>query len=358
MTESLPTAPLVAAAAIIILAKRPGIRPGLALGAALAALCLVRPAFQVTLPFLGFAWLLKDYSLRPPGRRRVGLITTAAAVAAGFLIVSGPWLVRNARAGIYGLSASNSAILWLGVCQSGLLSDDFPLPDEVRARYNTTLRANPSNDENSLQMVTWLNAWRSDENRTLLSDWATFSIRADPAAYAGMTLRAVGWQLQLFIPGKVGVRQRHDELRWIVRRLSANGQATSAQPYPNFNITGKPDNIDRFQMPAGRGPFVRYFRWWTNRHWMGYPRAVHFAAAAIAIVTLVIRRQWTLALVLLATLAYMAMHAAFLLVPSRYTAPCWTVWWIGVSVVVATIGRRLASSGVSERQAGRTIEVV
>lgn len=356
MTEALATALLVACAAMVLLSRR-RLWASAGFGMALGAICLVRPAFQVLAPFLVLAWLLERPRAAPtPGRPRWGALL--AAVAAGGLLVTGPWLVRNWRAGVIGMSASNSAVLWIGVCEAGLLADDFPLPDEVRARYEQSVRPAPDIDENVIQMVSWLDAWRSDQNRTLLKDWAVHSIRSDPGRYATTVAGAVGWQLQVFPRTWFGRPGRYDEMKWLLGRLGEDAWMSSPrQVFPNFQLSGTMQRPERFMMPAGRGPFTRYFRWWANRSWVGLPRVALFGCAIAATVLLARRRRWGGALLLLGTLAYTGMHAAFLLVPSRYSLPCWIVWWIGLAVVAGAAGewvvaRRRAREKVSTAGTG------
>src|SRR6185369_5018377 len=48
----------------------------------------------------------------------------------------------------------------------------------------------------------------------------------------------------------------------------------------NFSVTGTVEGAERFAMAAPHGPFVRYFHWWALRHWLAWPRAGLFGAAA------------------------------------------------------------------------------
>src|SRR6185369_11399810 len=52
------------------------------------------------------------------------------------------------------------------------------------------------------------------------------------------------------------------------------------------------------------------------------------------------RREWAVAGLLAGTLAFIAVHAAFLLPSSRYGMPCWLIWWVGVAYVVRWAGER------------------
>lgn len=345
LSEPLATLLLVLCAAFMILPRRRSWAALIGLGASLAALCLVRPAFQVMAPFIvaGVALGLCK------GRQWQSPIAAIAVVSAAFLSVLGPWLVYNRERGFVGLIASNAVILWVGVAESGLLADDYPLPADVRGEYERLVKPAPQHDAHVMQMVSNLNAWTDAGHRKVLTRWAEASLVASPRRYAAAAFEALMHQLGWF---PAWASFRHDETRWMLWRLSQDGRKYGNR-WANFNISGEPWDVDRFAMGPPRGPMRNWFGWWSRRGWLWLPRVALASCAAAAAGMLLRRRRWPEAMLLLGSLAYVAVHAAFLLTVSRYSAPCWTLWWVAPASLVGVMrARRGANQPTSAETAG------
>jgi hypothetical protein len=176
-------------------------------------------------------------------------VLAGVAIVAGFFAVTGAWLVHNWRMGVMGMSSSNATVAWVGVCEAGLLADDFPLPERVRAEYERSVKPAPDNDENALQFVVFVDGWKSEEGRSLLKKWAVHSITSSPGGLHGDG-GARGGVATGTVPD-LG-RARHDELRWLLWRLSQDGLKLE-QRQPNVNVTGRPAGLDQFIMPRAAG---------------------------------------------------------------------------------------------------------
>src|SRR5262249_46661141 len=159
---------------------------GLGLGVGIGALCMVRPAFQLIVPALGLAWVLG----RRGGRQRGA---AGVAILGGFLGVGGAGVGLQGGGGVRGSGSGGAHGGWgarVGVCEAGLLADDFPLPEKVRLEFERSVKPAPDVDEKALQFVVWMDAWKSEEGRSLLKQWVLHSVRSAPGAYAAMVVRA------------------------------------------------------------------------------------------------------------------------------------------------------------------------
>ncbi|MCC6661324.1 MAG: hypothetical protein IT437_10605 [Phycisphaerales bacterium] len=320
LTEALSTALLVFSAWLVL--NRPGwpLLRACILGTALGALCLVRPAFQVVVPFFGVAVCVAPGAAR---RTPCGL-----ALAAALGVTLAPWVVRNAQHGTYGLSGAKSVYFWIGAHQSGLLTQ--PPPGALREAYMEFAAPDPASDAGMHRFLGSMRAWNSAATQTALREWTWMSIRSSPGRYARALARAALWQLDVVIPGGP---MPSNEARWLVRRLSRDGR-TLGMPAANVQYTASPSPLEPFWTNRPPGWFGWYFLAWA-RNQPVLPIRVVLCACALAATVLAARaREYAAALVLAGTLAYWGVHAATLLHNSRYSLPCWVVWWVAPAVIV------------------------
>ncbi|MEX2218325.1 MAG: hypothetical protein WD749_06150 [Phycisphaerales bacterium] len=327
LTESVSTFLLVALAAMSVgPGSRQPVRPA-ALGLVLGALCLVRPAFQVFVPFLALGVALQARATVPRAIR----LRSAAILLLAFGLVVGPWVYRNAQHGTRGLSGGNGVFLWIGVAQAGLLVPDFPLPGAIEERYRSIIATGRPDDGSIHRFLGAVNAWRSPGVDRLLGRWARASVRARPLGYSSAALHGVCWQLGLFPRSGSAV---HNETTWMLRRFSQDGRE-GGMAAPNFQFNQPITGLDHFAQPKGRGPLAWTLDRLATPLSSGWPRLLLGALAVFATGAFARAGRWTLALCLAASLAHCLAHAAFLLPYSRYTLPCWVLWCIAVADIPA-----------------------
>jgi hypothetical protein len=320
LTEAL-SAVLLMVSVWLACGTRHAVLRGCVLGAALAALCLVRPAFQVIVPFLGLALCVA------PGLTRGERCGAACAMvlAAGLALM--PWVVRSARQGTYGLSGAKSVYLWIGMHQSGLLA--APAPEPLREAY-TKWASDPADDAGMHRFLGSRRAWESAEVQAALREWTWRSLRESPGGYAAAAARAGLWQLDVFVPGGP---MPHNETRWLVRRVGRDGR-DAGMPAANVQYAFSPRDVGAFWSDRGPGWFGAYFRAWARNQPALPVRVVLLGFAVCGVVLAVRARRYAVALVLAGTLAYWGIHAATLLYNSRYSLPCWAVWWVAPAVAI------------------------
>lgn len=317
---------------------------GAALGATLAALCLTRPAFQITVPFLAAAILLSLVA-RPPAdtdvaestsvarrapRRQLALAAVALAITLGGLLT--PWIAHNAGRGIRGLSGAGSVFFWLGARQAGLLEGTEP-PERVRPHYERLLAGEPPHSDRVYPFLVQSGAWSDHEARRALSAWTREAIAADPGRYAVAAARAGLWQLDIApAPGPSG------ELRWFMRRLAVPPPPRDGAP--NFQFDVQWAGTETFAMRRPPGPMARVIAFTAGGDWSGVLNALLAACAAVSLVASLIRRRWAWALILAAGAAYLGAHAIALLPSSRFGLPIWASWYIAPALLIALRPKR------------------
>jgi hypothetical protein len=362
MTESVATFLLVLSAWLVLFPQGDGGRRGwgivlaAATGLSLGMLCLVRPAFQIVVPFFASAAVVRSGVSPSTGPRRKRVAGVGLTLIASFLAITGPWLVSNAERGIIGFSGANSGFFWIGMSHNGLLIDDPAVPPVVRDSYNALVRPHAEWDGATHEFLHAIGAWDSPATISMLGRWARRSVRASPVGYGRAALRSLGHQLDIFGGAD---RLMANELAWMMYRageresaLRANGGAGAL----NFNAGGDAPGIStRFAMPAARGPWARYLRWSAVHgpgNGTGVVRALMAAVAAVAVVLGIRRRRWPLALAFLGTFAYVGVHAAVLLFNSRFSAPCWAVWYVAPAAVLGLVQWRRGNADSQHLPAG------
>lgn len=328
LTETLATFLLVLSVWLATGTTRPGLRAA-CLGAALASLCLVRPAFQVTVPLLVAALVLSAGPIRHA--RTSGLV--CAAVLG---LMPAPWLAHNAGRGIAGLSGASSVFFWMGAYEAGLIDGHVAPPPRVREAYDRLLAGEPPGSDRLYAFLTECGAWSDPQARAALSRWTLETIRAQPGGYAAAVGRTV--LLQLDVGSK--------ELPWSLRRLSRPARLRADAP--NFQFHGEQPGMEPFAMHGKPGPAARLIGVLGASKVSGAMNVLLLIAAAGAGVLCVLRRRWAWAFVLAATGAYFGAHVLTLLPYSRFSLPVWVCWYIAPAVLLALRRRGDDLTGAAE----------
>lgn len=338
LTEGLTTFLLLAVLTVAVLPQRKIVLRAMMIGGALALLVLVRPAFQVIVPILLLGWLLQFGML---SRRAV---LSAGVLAGMFVLAVSPWLLYNHQRGIRGFSGGSSSFIWIGVAGAGFLDDAYLLPEGVRASYEKHVKPMPQGSGKYI-FLNQIDAFANPESRQLLTSWAMHSIRQDPQAYAKTFGYALLWQLGWF--PRQGVIT-HSETSWALWRLTHDGRKDGVGPV-NVQTSEGPD-VSRFAMYSKPGPQRLYFARITR--WRDFG-AVHvgFLAAALAAAGIgAARGRWMIAAAMMATIAYYAIHAVFLLPYDRFGVPIWIAWYLAPAALVHVIGPKAAAADAAHEQ--------
>lgn len=322
LTET-PTALIgAAAAATALLCRRDRLSTALGLGALLSAACLMRPALQVMVPFVGLAWLLRVHA---PVQRRMML---AGALAGAFLAASAPWLAYTGRRGVNGFARGSNWVLWYGTAFHGLLDPRYPLDERTRRAYDQIVGANPPTNDALSRVIVETDAFTDPVQDAALGAWARASILKRPAAYAASAFFTLLWQLNCGIAGKPPM---YDEMLLLTKRPFAVGSYPVA---PNFQGAGRFPGWDKFVMNWTGGALEPYLVWWGEGRLRGVPQIPLFLAALAATVAALLRREWGLAVFFAGTLALVGASCALLMPVTRYALPAWTLWYIAAAWVM------------------------
>ncbi|MBI5863913.1 MAG: hypothetical protein HZB38_05295 [Planctomycetes bacterium] len=335
MTEAPSTVFVLAATAVVLIPTRRRLIWGGVLGLLLAALCLIRPTFQVIVPFFALAFALDGGGGWRD--RTVRLSAVLAALAIGLA----PWLLfQRATQGEARLSFGNGAHLFSGVARVGLVKEDYPLPPDVQAAY-APYAGKPMGD-----VAFWNFCWRIEghsRNEALLRAWSLASIRVSPAEYARCVLHAAAWQLNFSMDG--GPLDWH-ELHDIVNRVAREGDGVQYDPGAVNPL------LDQLNHSTAGGPLRPLLDRIGRKSPRGVPQVPLLACALIVAGICVFRRNSALALILLGSLAFLAAHAAFLFPNGRYQLPTWILWYMTPALLIqwsfkALLARRVHAAAPS-----------
>jgi hypothetical protein len=314
-------------AAAVHMDRRPLLGAGAA-GLTLACACLVRPVMQVALPFLALAAMLVP---APAWHRRTASL---GVFVLAFALTASPWLVHNARRGIYGFGEGFAWALWVSLVQQDLFDREHPVPPEVEPAAKVLREARDGGQ------VVW--SFLADpavvaQPKSFYRDWALASIRKQPGRYVQRIGWAMLWQLNLYpARGPITWEQTREFLRWVTR-----GNAVQPEEPSNFFVTDWiPPELRSLGMPLRDGIVQRAFAAWVNMHPGGIPQVPLFVLALAGGVLSLRRRQWHMTGVLLATGAVLAIHAVMVCYQSRYSIPAWIAWYPLSAYVLGGFGRR------------------
>lgn len=319
------TEPLLAALLVVAFALMLGTRRRwpvlIAVGITLGLLVLVKPTFQVMVPFFTLAAALSGAHWR----QRLARPAILAACALATVL---PWMGRvHSRYGSWRVAESTSAVLFFGMGQAQLLSEDSRLPPAMQASYDRLVRNTPG-DAAMHVFFTEIDGWKP-ANARLMTDWAIRSVKEQPARYARAAVYALLWQFDIF-PASGHVT--NNEMSWYARRLAAFLPRKDGL-WPNIQTSGFAPGMEYFGVTQRPGVITRFFHWWGTIRQPGLARLPLFACFLGAGAWCVWRRRFVPAVLIAGTVAYMAAHAAVVLYSSRYSAPCWALWPLGPALV-------------------------
>lgn len=317
LTETPATAGFVLLAAMAIApARRPMLRCVL-VGLALAALCLVRPSFQIVVPFLLAAAAFPGAGVSWRALRRLGIGGVA------FIAGVAPWAVYNYQtSGNFALARGSGAHLFSGVARVRLLDESFELPAEVLAAY-APYAGKPMYDAQYWAFCNAIGGLYGNE--PLLKSWAIASIRADLRRYFAAVGHAAIWQLNTALGGSP---IDDGELREYMLRLTHDGEGRQYEGGEGVvYLEAKKQSVEGGAVRS----VLRSIYSHAPRAWPQVPLA---AAALLLLFVAAIRRQAALFWVLAATFAFVAFHALFLFPNARYALPMWIFWYLAPAVIV------------------------
>lgn len=332
LTEAISAFLMTLAFAIAARPARPAWPLGLLLGLVLGYACLVRPTFQVVVPFMAIGWLWGTWlAVRGLPLAWLRIAAAAVAIAIGVAGPTVPWLRYNRARGIEGFARGADTLFIAGIARAGLLDEHYPKLTEKHRTAFEELRPAPWDETRIFAFLAKADGWHNAESKRDLLAWAKHSIREHPGRYLGTLGYALLWQLNRFPPeGPI----RHNETAGYIGRLGADG---TRPPYtfshPNFQFNDQSYDMTPYSMPAPRGPLARFYtgleRAWLRNRWLqGLPQIPLFIAAVwLGAVCVLRQRTWGLALVIAGTGAFFAVHIVMVLPFSRYALPAWAVWY-------------------------------
>lgn len=339
LTEAISVFMMVLAFAIAARPGRPAWPMGLLLGGVLGYACIVRPTFQVIVPFMALGWLWGLWPvLRGLSAARARFAAAVVALIIGFALPTAPWLRYNRARGVEGFARGGDTLFVAGIARAGLLDESYPgLTDQYRAAFEE-IRPAPWDEGRIFAFLAKADGWHNAESRRALMDWARYSIRRHPARYLESLGYALLWQLNRFPPG---APIKYNETAGYLGRLGADG---TVKPYafaqPNYQFNDPTHDMTPYAMRAPLGPLARFDAWmeraWIQNRWsQGLPQIPLFIAAVwLGLACLLRRRTWGLALVIAGTGAFFAVHVVMVLPFSRYGLPAWAVWYIALPLVI------------------------
>jgi 4-amino-4-deoxy-L-arabinose transferase-like glycosyltransferase len=324
LTETATAFAVVLAAALALGWRLATVPAAIALGAALVAACLMRPAVQSMVPFFALAWLL-GLSVEP--RRRLVLAATIVAAAA---LCCAPWLAYNAARGVRGFAGSSGVTLWYGVAMAGLLDRDAAPDAALRDAVERELPPG-AGDPEVHRVIFAFDGYRSLDADQRFGAWARSSIARRPAAYLSAAWDALRWQLNVGVPGQPPM---YDELPFLLDRLTWDTHDPPRAIAPNFQNPGPLPKPWAFSMAWHGGVLQTYLRAVARATLHGIPQVPLFLCALVACALAAWRRSWPLALVLLGTIVFVLAHALLLLPVARHAIPAWTVWYVAAAYLL------------------------
>lgn len=331
-TECLSVFLFVLCAALSLCSDKRPFLGAAALGCVLAFAILLRPTFQVVVPFFilaaaagaGLSWF-----------KRFGVV--ACAVASLSLCVA-PWLAFNRDRGIGGFAEGGGSAFWISMVQQDLADRDYPLPPDVARRYERVRPFHGASDE------MWAFVARPADSleqqvrmKRITKDWAVHSVRKDPLAYLARMPYSFLWQMNYY-PESGFIQD--SQITWFSYMVSCDTDDFKAT-IANFHFDGKQPRIEPLAMSGRDGLARDLFRWWGINHPRGFPQIplmlLALAAGAHALYT----RNFALAFALLASAALVGAHVMMLFHQGRYSLPAVAFWYAVFPVVPIAAGWKL-----------------
>lgn len=313
LSGTLTTCLVTASACLAICCRRPRIWVAVVMGVLLAMACLVRPSSMVFIPFVLAGYWLGSYA----GRGKLVLVAVVSVVGLGGMLA--PWLIHNARRGIYGLASGSGGQFWYGLARFHLIDADSALDPEIGKAFKA-IPHGPKWNPTCHDFMRNLDGMGS--RSAFMKEWSLASIRKNRWEYLRIAAYAFGWQVRYF---PASGPCSGDELNWYMRRRGADGS--------NFQMTGKSECIEKYGQDGQGGPLRRFYLWYARTNIPGIPQIPLLVGALLIIILSLFRRDWSTALVLLGTMAFLAAHAVLLASNQRYMMVGSTLWYAMVAAV-------------------------
>lgn len=307
LSETLTTTLVTCAGALCLWKRQPSFKRVVFVAALLALACLVRPAIQILLPFFVLAAALGDQWKPTMIRFVVGCVISAALVT--------PWLIYNASRGIVGLNGSGPVYLWFGLAFHGMLDEDA-MPERFADDYAATIEGHPGNVDRMFAFIRAQNAWEDKDVHHDMQVWSLATIRNNPSGYAVGAVKSALWQMDTPI-GRDG-----HEMNWYVRshQLRRRGQGG----FDANLATPDSPHLERVRIERKPGPLADLTAQWSKLRYAGaVTLAFYIVMTAVAAVSW--RSDRRRPLMALGCLAFVGVHALYLLPYSRYTMSAWPI---------------------------------
>jgi hypothetical protein len=335
LTENASICLFALSALLALEADRRPVVTSVALGGTLALLILVRPAFQVVVPFL-IIGVAMHRSIRWP--RRLG---AAGATVGALLLCLTPWLAFNRERGLTGVAQGAAPAFWVSLVQQDLLVHDFPLPPDVERR------ASVLNDKHQATPEMWAFVGSPADSMEqarrmpkICKAWAIESMRRNLPAY----LRRMGdsflWQMHVFRKnGQIGESQ----MKWFTWLVARDLSEVGHNPI-NIHVDQLEPLAAPLEMSGEAGSGRALIRWWNENWPQGIPHLPLLALALAGGVICLNRGDYVTVLVLLASGALIGVHVVMLFHQSRYSMPSVVLWYGLAPIVPMSLWRLVAGS--------------
>jgi hypothetical protein len=248
-----------------------------------------------------------------------------------------PWLSYNASRGVRGFAGISGTSFWYGVAMAGLLDRNHPLDERTRAAADRFLKPG-AGDVDVHQVIFATDGYRSLEQSDRFGAWARASIARNPAGYLRAAWDALRWQLNVGVAGRPPM---YDELPFFLDRLTWDAHDPPRGP-ANFQNPGELPKPWAFTVGWHGGVLQAYMRAAARAPIHGLPQVPLLLCALAATALAAWRREWSVALVLLGTIAFLLAHAALLLPVARHALPVSAVWYVAAAYLLGAASSRRA----------------
>jgi hypothetical protein len=333
LSESATVLFVVASAAAVLLPSSHSLAQGLGVGLLAGAACLVRPACQMLIPFLGAAYLLSA------PRRRPRLAGACVALGLGLVLSLGPWLAFNATRGVRGLAAPSEGVLFTALLFHRLLdARDIPAdaPEAVRSVFSASEaeQAEPRFSDRLSRA-----AAESGLGSAQREAWARASFVRNLSRYPSAACDTFRTLLDVGAPNRPPVP---DERLSFILHLTSEPRGATLQQHRLPGALPTPPPV----MPAALAALVHegFARAFDLASWLrGVPQVPLALLACVALALCLRARRYPEAAFLAGSLAFVAGHALILYPHQRFTLPAQMLWYLALPLLHQALATSRAS---------------